>query len=143
VCLPAIVETRRSHPDGLSHYNMLAGGFAGGASLGMNRQFWGYSVLPMLPWVNANPDNRAMYWHDVISDAIFMYKREGRLDMDVGDTGYGLPAIGRSSVGILFYEKHWASYEGTFWDEYRTTRPVYVREREGVPLITAYQRGRQ
>ena len=29
VCLPAVVETRRSHPDGLSHYNLLAGGFAG------------------------------------------------------------------------------------------------------------------
>jgi 4-amino-4-deoxy-L-arabinose transferase-like glycosyltransferase len=140
-CLPAVVETRRSHPDGLSHYNLLAGGFAGGASLGMNRQFWGYAVLPMLPWVNANPDNRSMYWHDVISDALFMYKRDGRLDMDVGDTGYGLPAIGRSSVGILFYEKHWVFQEATFWDEYGTTRPVYVRDREGVPLITAYQRG--
>jgi hypothetical protein len=143
VCLPAVVETRRSHPDGLSHYNLLAGGFAGGASLGMNRQFWGYSVLPMLPWVNENPDKSAMYWHDVISDAIFMYKREGRVGMDVGDTGYGLPAIDRSSVGILFYEKHWASYEGEFWDAYGTTRPVYVREREGVPLITAYQRGKR
>ena len=52
VCLPAVVETRRSHPDGLSHYNLLAGGFAGGASLGMNRQFWGYSVLPMLDVIN-------------------------------------------------------------------------------------------
>jgi hypothetical protein len=141
-CLPSVVETRRSHPDGLSHYNLLAGGFAGGASLGMNRQFWGYSVLPMLPWVNHHPDNRAMYWHDVISDALFMYKREGRLDMDVGDAGYGPPAIARSSVGILFYEKHWAGYEGTFWDEYGTTRPVLVREREGVPLITAYQRAK-
>jgi hypothetical protein len=142
VCLPAVVETRRSHPDGLSHYNLLAGGFAGGASLGMNRQFWGYAVLPMLPWVNAHPDSRAMYWHDVISDALFMYKREGRLDMDVGDAGYGPPAIARSSVGILFYEKHWAGYEATFWDEYGTTRPVYVREREGVPIITAYQRAK-
>jgi hypothetical protein len=142
VCLPAVVETRRSHPDGLSHYNLLAGGFAGGATLGMNRQFWGYAVLPMLPWVNEHPDNRSMYWHDVISDALFMYKREGRLGMEVGDTGYGQPAIGRSSVGILFYEKHWAGYEGTFWDDYGTTRPVLVREREGVPLITAYQRAK-
>jgi hypothetical protein len=142
VCLPAVVETRRSHPDGLSHYNLLAGGFAGGASLGMNRQFWGYSVLPMLPWVNQNPDNGAMYWHDVISDALFMYKREGRLDMQVGDTGFGPPGIERSSVGILFYEKHWASYEGAFWDDYGTTRPVYVREREGVPLVTAYGRSK-
>ncbi|HEV3030511.1 MAG TPA: glycosyltransferase family 39 protein [Polyangia bacterium] len=141
VCLPAVVETRRSHPDGLSHYNLLAGGFAGGASWGMNRQFWGYSVLPLLPWVNANPDNHAMYWHDVISDALYMYKREGRLGMEVGDAGYGLPGLERSSVGILFYEKHWATYEGWFWDLYGTTRPVLVREREGVPLITVYQRG--
>jgi 4-amino-4-deoxy-L-arabinose transferase-like glycosyltransferase len=141
VCLPAVVETRRSHPDGLSHYNLLAGGFAGGASLGMNRQFWGYSVLPMLPWVNANPDNHTMYWHDVIVDALNMYKREGRLDMDVGDTGFARPGIAHSNVGILFYEKHWAMYEGWFWDEYGTTRPVYVRDREGVPLVTTYERG--
>ena len=141
VCLPAVVETRRSHPDGLSHYNLLAGGFAGGATLGMNRQFWGYSVLPMLPWINDNPANGAMYWHDVISDALFMYKREGRLLMEVGDTGYGHDAIRASQMGILFYEKHWAMYEGWFWDEYGTTRPEYVREREGVPLVWAYDRG--
>jgi hypothetical protein len=143
VCLPALFETRRSHPDGLSHYNLLAGGFAGGASLGMNRQFWGYSVLPMLPWINENPDRGAMYWHDVISDAILMYKREGRVGMEVGDTGYGKEGIERSQAGILFYEKHWAIYEGWFWDTYGTTRPAYVREREGVPLITAYDRGRK
>jgi hypothetical protein len=142
VCLPAVVETRRSHPDGLSHYNLLAGGFAGGATLGMNRQFWGYSVLPMLPWVNANPDNRSMFWHDTLIDALFMYKRDGRLKMEVGDTGFGQPGIERSNVGVLFYEKHWKIYEGWFWDAYKTTRPVYVREREGVPLITVYERGK-
>jgi Dolichyl-phosphate-mannose-protein mannosyltransferase len=145
VCLPAVVETRRSHPDGLSHYNLLAGGFAGGASLGMNRQFWGYSVLPMLPWIdeqmNQNPINHAMYWHDVIGDALLMYKREGRLAMEAGDTGFGQAGIQRSSLGILFYEKHWAMYESWFWEEYGTTRPVLVRAREGVPLMTAYDRG--
>jgi hypothetical protein len=142
VCVPAVVETRRSHPDGLSHYNLLAGGFAGGATLGMNRQFWGYSVAPMLPWINANPANQSMYWHDVISDALYMYKREGRLDMDVGDTGYARDGIHASQVGILFWEKHWAMYDGWFWEEYGTTRPTYVREREGVPLVWAYERGR-
>jgi hypothetical protein len=142
VCVPAVVETRRSHPDGLSHYNLLAGGFAGGASLGMNRQFWGYSVLPMLPWIDAHtPENRTMYWHDVISDALAMYKREGRLSLGVGDTGFGQPGIQRSAMGILFYEKHWAMYEGWLWDDYGSTRPVLVREREGVPLVTAYVRG--
>jgi hypothetical protein len=142
VCLPAVVETRRSHPDGLSHYNLLAGGFAGGASLGMNRQFWGYSVLPMLDEINRDaPANRAMYWHDVIHDAVSMYKRDGLLDMNVGDTGFGEDALGRSQVGILFYEKHWAIYEGWFWAHYGTTKPFMVRAREGVPLVTMYRRG--
>jgi len=136
------VETRRSHPDGLSHYNLLAGGFAGGASLGMNRQFWGYAVLPMLDVINRDePANRAMYWHDVIHDAINMYKRDGSLAMEVGDTGFGEEALRRSQTGILFYEKHWAIYESWFWDSYGTTKPFMVREREGVPLVTMYRRG--
>lgn len=143
VCLPAVVETQRSHPDGLSHYNLLAGGFAGGASWGMNRQFWGYSVLPMLPWVNQSPARGAMYWHDVLGDALNMYKREGRLAMDVGDTGFGRDGIARSQQGILFYEKHWTIYEGWLWDLYGTTQPVFVRDREGVPLITTYARGQR
>jgi len=142
VCLPAVVETRRSHPDGLSHYNLLAGGFAGGASLGMNRQFWGYAVVPMLDVINRDePANRAMYWHDVIHDAVNMYKRDGRLALEVGDTGFGEDALRRSQTGILFYEKHWAIYESWFWDSYGTTKPFMVREREGVPLVTMYRRG--
>jgi hypothetical protein len=141
VCLPAVIETRRSHPDGLGHYNLLAGGFAGGASLGMNRQFWGYSVLPMLPDLDSRvPENRALFWHDVLSDAISMYKREGRVSMAVGDTGFGEDGIKRSELGILFYEKHWAKYEGWFWEIYGTTQPAYVRAREGVPLVTLYRR---
>ena len=141
VCLPAVAETRRSHPDGLSHYNLQLGG-PGGASLGMNRQFWGYSVLPMLDVINRDePANRAMYWHDVIHDAVNMYKRDGRLALDVGDAGFGEEALRRSPLGILFYEKHWAIYEGWFWESYGTTKPFMVRAREGVPLVTMYRRG--
>ena len=113
---------------------MLAGGFAGGRSLGMNRQYWGYAVAPMLPRIERDiPANHAMYWHDVIHDALSMYKRDGRLSMSVGDTGFGEDGIKRSQAGILFYEKHWAIYEGWFWEIYGTTKPAFVREREGVP----------
>lgn len=141
VCVPAIVETERSRPDGLSHYNMIAGGFAGGASLGMNRQFWGYCVLPMLDWVNhQGPENRRMYWHDVLGDALAMYKREGRLAMTVGDTGFGEPGVERSAMGLLVHEKHWALYEKFIWEHYGTLRPILVREREGVPLVNVYER---
>jgi len=142
VCLPAVVETERSRPDGLTHYNMLAGGFSGGASLGMNRQFWAYCVLPMLGWVNERgPENRRMYWHDVLGDALSMYKREGRLAMTVGDTGFGEPGVDRSTMGLIVHEKHWALYEKFIWEHYGTLRPTWVRTREGVPLVDLYERG--
>lgn len=141
VCVPAVVETQRAHPDGLSHYNMIAGGFAGGATLGMNRQFWAYSVLPMLDWVDRKaPQNRRMYWHDVLGDALSMYKREGRLGLTVGDTGFGEPGVERSQMGLLVHEKHWALYEKFIWDHYGHLRPSLVREREGVPLVIGYER---
>ena len=139
--LPAVVETGRSVPDGLTHYNMLAGGFAGGASLGMNRQFWAYCVLPMLGWVNERaPRNQRMYWHDVLNDALSMYKREGRLSLSVGDTGFAEPGVENSLMGIIVYEKHWALYEKFIWDHYGTLRPSMVRTREGVPLVIGYER---
>ena len=39
--------------------------------------------------------------------------------MSVGNTGFGEEALRRSQIGILFYEKHWAIYEGWFWESYR------------------------
>ncbi len=141
VCLPAVVETQRSHPDGLSHYNVLAGGFAGGASLGMNRQFWGYSVLPMLPWMVAHaPASNRIYWHDVLSDALTMYVRDGRLRLGLGNVGAEEAAIAGSDLGLVILERHFTVFEGAFWQSYGTTRPAYVRTREGVPLVTAYRR---
>jgi hypothetical protein len=141
VCLPAVVETQRSHPDGLSHYNLLAGGFAGGASLGMNRQFWGYSVLPMLGWMAQHaPASNRIYWHDVLADALSMYARDGRLRPGLGNVGAEEAAIAGSDLGIVIHEKHFTVYEGAFWQHYGTTRPAYVLTREGVPLVTAYRR---
>jgi hypothetical protein len=142
VCLPALLETRRSHPDGLSHYNLIAGGFTGGASIGMNRQFWGYSVLPMLDWIAANdPPSHAIYWHDVSGDALNLYVRDNRLPYGWRDyIGVGESVIERSDLGILIHERHFVLYEGVLWETYGTTRPAYVRTREGVPIVTAYKR---
>jgi hypothetical protein len=60
--------------------------------------------------------------------------------MGVGDTGFGEEALRRSQIGVLFHEKHWAIYEGWFWESYGTVKPAYVREREGVPLVIGYKR---
>ena len=142
LCLPAVAETQRSHPDGIGHYNLAAGGFAGGASLGMNRQFWGYSVLPLLPWIKAHrPPSNRIYWHDVLHDAVMMYVRDGRLPVGIGDVGVGESVVAQSDLGIVILEKHFAVYEYLHWEAYQTTRPAQVYAHEGVPFVVAYQRG--
>jgi hypothetical protein len=141
VCVPAVAETQRSHPDGLGHYNLIAGGFAGGASIGMNRQFWGYSVEPLLPWMVANrPPSNRIYWHDVLHDAITMYQRDGRLPLGVGDAGVGENVVEQSDLGILILEKHFTVYEGLEWQAYQTTKPSSVYAHEGVPFVVGYER---
>jgi Dolichyl-phosphate-mannose-protein mannosyltransferase len=141
LALPAVSETQRSHPDGLSHYNLIAGGFAGGASIGMNRQFWGYSVLPLLGSMAKNtPSRRNVYWHDVMGDALNLYIRDGRLPPGMGNTGVGEDAIRYSDMGIIVHELHMNLYEAVFWDNYRTVQPTWVRTREGVPIVTGYKR---
>ena len=141
LCLPAVAETVRSHPDGLGHYNMLAGGFAGGASIGMNRQFWGYSALPLLPWmVQHRPASNRIYWHDVLHDALTMYMREGRLPIGIGDVGVGEQVLQNSELGIVILEKHFTVYEGLAWQAYGTTQPAAVYIHEGVPFVVAYER---
>jgi hypothetical protein len=141
LCLPALAETQRSHPDGVGHYNLLAGGFAGGASLGMNRQFWGYSVLPLLPWIRAHrPPSNRIYWHDVLHDAVMMYVRDGRLPLGIGDTGVGESVVAQSDLGLVILEKHFAVYEYLHWEAFQTTQPVQVYAHEGVPFVVVYER---
>jgi hypothetical protein len=143
VCLPAIVETRRSHPYGLTHYNMLAGGPPGGADLGMNRQFWGYATRGLLPWLNAHARPGApIYWHDTNQSQLNMNVREGRQRPDLRNTGLEEPGVRASDLALVIHEKHFNKYEYWIWDFYGTTRPAVVLDDEGVPIVTLYERPR-
>src|SRR5690606_5576688 len=52
VLAPGVVSTAHFHPWGTPAYNELAGGAAGGAALGMQRQYWSNNVTAVLPWLN-------------------------------------------------------------------------------------------
>jgi 4-amino-4-deoxy-L-arabinose transferase-like glycosyltransferase len=143
VCLPAVAETWRSHPYALTHYNMLAGGPPGGADLGMNRQFWGYSTRGILPWLDANArPNANIYWHDTNQAQLNMDVRVGRLRPDLRNTGLEEPGVKASDLAMVIHEKHFNKYEYWIWDFYGTTRPTLVLDDEGVPIVTLYRRPR-
>jgi hypothetical protein len=141
VCLPAVAETARSHPYGLTHYNLLAGGPPGGADLGMNRQFWGYATRGLLPWIDAHAEKLApIYWHDTNQAQLNLDVREGRLRADVRNTGLEEPGVQASNLALVIHEKHFNKYEYWIWDFYGTTQPAVVLDDEGVPMVTLYRR---
>ena len=141
VCLPAVAETWRSHPYALTYYNLLAGGPAGGADLGMNRQFWGYATRGILPWIDAHARPGApVYWHDTNQSQLNMDVREGRLRPDIGNTGLEEPGVKASNIAMVIHEKHFNKYEYWIWDFYGTARPSLVLDDEGVPIVTVYER---
>src|SRR5262249_52315124 len=68
-------------------YNCPAAGPAGGADLGMNRQFWGYATRGLLEWINQHaPAHAPIYWHDTNQAQLNMYVREGDLRADIRNT---------------------------------------------------------
>jgi Dolichyl-phosphate-mannose-protein mannosyltransferase len=138
---PAFVETARSHPYGLSHYNALAGGAPGGADLGMNRQFWGYAAAGVIPWLDRElgPD-AAIYLHDWNHDAYLMYLRDGRLRADLRDAGMEQAGVDASQAALVILERHFAKYEYMIWQSYGTTQPAFVLTLDGVPLVPVYRR---
>ncbi len=143
-CAPAVTETWRSHPYGLTHYNMLAGGPPGGADLGMNRQFWGYATRGILPWINSHaPPRAAIYWHDTNQAQLNMDVRIGLLRDDVWNTGLEEPGVKASNLAMVIHEKHFNKYEYWIWDFYGTARPSLVLDDEGVPIVTLYERPRK
>ncbi len=143
-CAPALAATWRAHPYALSDYNLLAGGPAGGADLGLNRQFWGYATRGILPWIDSHAGARApVYWHDTNQSQLNMHVREGRLRPDIGNTGLEENGVRASDIAMVIHEKHFNKYEYWIWDFYGTTRPSRVLDDEGVPLVTVYERPRK
>lgn len=138
----AFVETRHAHPYSLSHYNALAGGAEGGASMGMNRQFWGYSARGVLPFVNQFAEagkNVPVYSHDA-SPSWNRYRSEGLLLPGLPDSGRELRGIRKSKVAIVIHEMHFRRHDYMIWEAYKKVQPSFVLLFDGVPLVSVYVR---
>jgi hypothetical protein len=138
---PGALGTYLTHPFGLTQYNALAGGPAGGADLGLNRQFWGYASRQILPWLNetAKP-NASVYFHDTNWDSFNAYQRAGLLRRDIRYAGMERPGIDASDYAMVFYELHFNKYDYWIWDAYGNATPARVLDLDGVPILSVYKR---
>jgi hypothetical protein len=131
--------TSHSHPFGLSSYVPLVGGTAGGADLGLNRQFWGFTTESLAPWLAVHaPRGASVYIHDTVWDAWNRLIEERRLRPDLRAVG----APGEGDFAIVHHELHMGEIDDEIWVANGSDAPAYVLTHDGVPIISLYQKRR-
>lgn len=136
-CLAPFAVTRHAHPFGLSAYVPFFGGTAGGADLGLNRQFWGFTTQSLDPWFRANTKpGDTVYIMDTAWQSWQRMINEKRIPPWL--RGVGSPA--EATISIVHHEQHMNEVDFNIWTEYGTTSPEYVLTHDGVPIISVYRR---
>lgn len=133
-----IAQTWHSHPFGLSTYVALVGGSAGGATLGLNRQFWGFTTQGLAPWLQANakPGDR-IFIHDTTYGAWAQMVAEHRIPPGISPVG----SVHDATIAIVHHELHMAEAEASIMTVFGVA-PAYVLTHDGVPIISVYRRAR-
>jgi len=125
------------HPWGTPAYNELAGGAAGGAALGMQRQYWSNNVTAVLPWVNAHaPRGAAVYFHEVNVESFRAYQDDGLVRRDLR-YAWG---VAESSVAAYQYHREFRDREWEIWGAYGTRTPAFVFALDETPQVVVYAR---
>jgi 4-amino-4-deoxy-L-arabinose transferase-like glycosyltransferase len=134
-----LAETVHSHPWGLSNYTPLVGGAPGAASLGLNRQFWGFTTGAVADFLNQNArPGDSVYIHDTAWDSWELQRRDGRLFAHV--QGAGVPHQG--TFALYHHEDHMEGVEYQIWQAFGTASPATVGQYDGVPIVYVYSKNR-
>ncbi len=133
-----LAVTAHSHPFGLASYVPFVGGTAGGATLGLNRQFWGYTTESAnADYLEANaPRGARVFIHDTAWDSWIRMIEEHRVRSDL--RGVGAPQ--ESDIALVHWELHMTEVEYGIWVTYGTRSPVHVTTHDGVPIVVIYSR---
>lgn len=133
----ALATTIHSHPFGLSAYVPMVGGTAGGADLGLNRQFWGFTTESLGPWLAKNTKpGETLYFMDTAWPSWNRLIEEKRIP----ETLRGVSSPAEADLSIVHHEQHMNEVDYNIWTEYRSSTPVYVLTHDGVPIISVYRR---
>jgi 4-amino-4-deoxy-L-arabinose transferase-like glycosyltransferase len=137
LALPPVIITRHSDVYGLATYMPFVGGNQGGADLGLNRQFWGYTTEQLEPYFVANASQRAtVFINDTAWDSWNRMTAEKRIRPDLQAVG----APGEAQIGIVHHELHMSEVDYQEWIAFNTDAPDYVLTHDGVPIISVYKR---
>jgi 4-amino-4-deoxy-L-arabinose transferase-like glycosyltransferase len=137
VSVAPLAVTAHAHPFGIAAYVPLVGGTAGGASLGLNRQFWGYTTQnAAAEYLNPNaPRGASVFISDTTWDAWARMQEEKRVRGDL--RAAGTPS--EAQFALVQHELHMNEVDYSIWAAYGMTAPVYVVTHDGVPIVSVYR----
>ncbi len=69
------------YPNTFAYYNSIVGGLRGAEKYGFEREYWGSSLIGLLPYLNANP--RKDYCAYPVTDMFPVYVQEGLLSPEI------------------------------------------------------------
>ena len=137
VTLGPLLVTAHSHPFGLSSYVPFAGGTAGAADLGLNRQFWGFTTQSLASYFAAKaPIGSRIYICDTAWDSWARLVAEKRLRPDLRAVG----GPGEADFAIVHHELHMGEVDFGIWSAFHHLAPDMVLTHDGVPIISVYKK---
>jgi len=135
--LPGLWQIARVHPYGTSAYGELAGGIAGAASLGMQRQYWSNNVTAVLPWLNAHaPRGARVFFHEVNLESYRAYQQAGLLR---GDIQYAAGPWD-AHYAALQWHREFRDREPETWNAFGTKTPATGLYLDEAPQVVVYAR---
>ncbi|MBM4319579.1 MAG: phospholipid carrier-dependent glycosyltransferase, partial [Deltaproteobacteria bacterium] len=136
LALPAAFGLARAHPSSCTYYNELLGGPTAMGEFDLQREFWGNSSRPVLPWLNENlPPGTPVFFQDTNEDSVLLYKRDGLLRHDIRSVG----GWDQADYTLFHHHKEFLDSEFTFREKYGDPLPVTGVYQEGVPLLEVYR----
>ncbi len=143
--LPALIGCVHIEGYGEGYYNELAGGEAGAAQLGMQRQYWSNDVTGVLPWLSRNvPPGAVVDFHEVTQGSYVAYVQNGMLRPTVRFVTCGgpdtTPCLRSAQFAAYQYMQEFRDQEFQIWNAFATSEPVYAHYLDEAPDVTVYRR---
>jgi 4-amino-4-deoxy-L-arabinose transferase-like glycosyltransferase len=128
--------TQHAHPFGIAPYVPVVGGMRGGARLGLNRQFWGYTTQNVASVLATMPPGSRVFVHDTAWDAWAALVAERRVRPDL----QAVFAPQDADVALVQHELHMNEVDHSVWVAMGTQSPMAVLTHDGVPYVSVYRR---
>jgi len=126
---------------GAAYFNELIGGAQGAASLQMQRNFWGYDILPLVETLNKTAGKGArvfiMSWNEGLNGYSFeALKKQGVIRSDL----IGTNELKEADFAFFFYEKQNEFVLYDIYNEFGTSKPLAMSEADSVLYSALFRR---